>query len=249
MVDGVDAELIGLAQAYLERRGARGVDGPDSIAATPRWSLDWDEVYCRRVADHFDRAPLFACDSALSRLYDRFKRENLQQYQVVLDAGIAVEPWLRPGQPYRGSAELRAAVRNTGVLHVYLTSSGHGTEPAPREHPMLAPSGVEAGGVPFTHNDVFRAVHDIFGHVMFGHDFSPRGEFRAAFTHLRMYPGAVHPVLFTEHLAQICWFFFGPHAGERRYPPQKVVRLPGSLLAAYRGLFRFDGHGHFNKVW
>ncbi|HEV8554971.1 MAG TPA: crotonobetainyl-CoA--carnitine CoA-transferase [Actinophytocola sp.] len=231
----MNGDLTRLAQAYVDRRfPQRAVESIASVIAS---GLRWDEEYCRRVAACFDQAPLFGCDARLTRLYDRFKQENLQQYQVVLDAGIAVEPWLSPGQPYPGSAELRGSVRSTGVLHVYLTSAGHGPGPARRRHPMLAPSGIVASGVEFSHNDIFRAVHDIFGHVMSGGSFAPRGEFKASFVHMRMYPDEVHPVLFTEQIAQICWFFFGPKCPAGQYPEQKVFEFPRHYLDEFRNLF------------
>ncbi|MFI9402008.1 crotonobetainyl-CoA--carnitine CoA-transferase [Nocardia sp. NPDC052316] len=230
----MEADLADLAQAYVDRhRPSHG----HRIAASPTYALDWDEDYCRRVAAYFERAPRLAYDASLAQRYDRFKWENLQQYQVVVDAGIAVRPWLAAGQPYRSSAELRASVRNAGELYVYLTSSGHGPVRDKEFHPMLEPSGIVVDGTEFSHNDVFRVVHDVFGHVLSGRGFSARGEFEAAFCHMGMYSAAVHPVLFTEQIAQICWFFFGPCAHERRYPPQKVFEFPARYLAEFRKLF------------
>ncbi|MBF6129684.1 crotonobetainyl-CoA--carnitine CoA-transferase [Nocardia brasiliensis] len=229
------AELADLAQAYVDHH--LPADG-GALAASAACTLDWDEDYCRRVAAYFDQAPRLAYDPPLARRYDRFKRENLQQYAVVADAGIAVRPWPAPGQPYRSSAELRASVRTRGELYVYLTSAGHGPGPDKEFHPLLEPSGIVVEGVELCHNDVFRVVHDVFGHVMSGHGFSARGEFGAAFCHMGMYSASVHPVLFTEQVAQICWYFFGPYADERRYPPQKVFQFPRRYLTEFRKLFQ-----------
>ena len=176
----------------------------------------------------------------MGRRYGRFHCENLQQYQAILDAGITVQPWPGPGQPYRGSADLCTSVRSTGVLHVFLTSAGHGPGRTVVAHPMLEPSGIVVDGVEFSHNDVFRAVHDIFGHVMPDNSFSARGEFKASFCHMRMYSDDVHPVLFTEQTAQICWFFFGPHGdtdGQRPYPEQKVFEFPQHFLDTFNSMF------------
>lgn len=231
----MEAELADLAQAYVDRHWP---SGRRRIASPATFTLDWNEDYCRRVAAYFEQAPRLAYGTSLARRYDRFKRENLQQYQVVIDAGVVVRPWLAAGQPYRGSAELRASVRTTGELYVYLTSSGHGPGPVDGFHPMLEPSGIVADGTELSHNDVFRVVHDAFGHVMSGRGFSARGEFGAAFCHMGMYSEDVHPVLFTEQIAQICWFFFGPRSAERRYPPQKVFEFPGHYLAEFRNMFK-----------
>lgn len=229
----MDSVLAGLAQAHLDRHCPAGA----SISSVATAELRWDEGYCRRVAEYFDSAPSRDLGVALTRRYDAFKQENLRHYRLLSEAGITVRPWPVSGQPYRTSAELRASVRATGVLYVYLTSAGHGPGPAGGEHPMLAGSGIVVDGVELCHNDVFRVVHDVFGHVMSGHGFSPRGEFRASYCHLRMYPESVHPVLFTEQIAQICWFFYGPRAAERRYPEQKVFAFPRRYLDEFRSLF------------
>ncbi|EWM64815.1 LOW QUALITY PROTEIN: hypothetical protein MCBG_01948, partial [Micromonospora sp. M42] len=94
------------------------------------------------------------------------------------EAGIRVLPWTGPGQPYRDSRDLIARVRATGLLHVFLTRHGHGPAGADGDHPLRAPAGVRAGGEELLHNDIFRAVHDVFGHVLFGNTFGPRGYFR-----------------------------------------------------------------------
>ena len=196
------------------------------------------EAFGRRVAEYYDRAPRRAGGTRLIDRYRRFKRQNLRQYQRILDSGVTVRPWLGPGQPYRDSGELRAAVLTTGRLHVYLTSSGHGDGDTSPDHPLLEPTGIVVDGVEFCHNDVFRAVHDIFGHVASGSGFSARGEFLASFCHMRMYPADVHPVLFTEQVGQVCWYFFGPaaHNGDRRYPEQKVFEFPQVFLDEFINL-------------
>ena len=226
-----DPTLLDIARAYTERwlPGAPA-RAPDSVL------VGWDEAYCRRVADWYDRSPTAYDD----RRYARFTRETLRQYQTIVDAGYAVLPWQRPGVPYRDSTELCTAVRATRRVYVYLTRDGHGDGPPVGFHPLREPSGVVVDGVALAYNDVFRAVHDVFGHVMYGNGFSAAGEFRAAYGHMRMYSEAVHPVVFTEQVAQICWYFFGPHldrGAPRRYPDQKVLDCPPPLLADFKAMF------------
>ncbi|BCB88537.1 hypothetical protein Psuf_058500 [Phytohabitans suffuscus] len=59
-----------------------------------------------------------------------------------------------------------------------------------------------------------------------------------------MYSQDVHPVLFTEQVAQICWYYFGPHlasGGGRRYPEQKVFEFPAPFLERFKGMFTAAG--------
>ncbi|MGW3967461.1 crotonobetainyl-CoA--carnitine CoA-transferase [Amycolatopsis sp. NPDC005003] len=206
-------------------------------------TVRFDEAYCREVADVFEHAPHHVDDPALAGSYDRLIRESRQQYLALRDAGLEVRPWIGGGQPYRDSAELIAGVRGTGVLHVFLTRDGHGPGPQRAGHPMLGRSGIVAHGVDFTHNDVFRVVHDVFGHVLPGHGFGPRGEFKAAYCHMQVFSAEAHPALFTEQIGQVAWYFYGPHRrGDppRRtwpYAEQKVFPYDARYLTEFRRMF------------
>lgn len=250
--------LPAAARDYVSRWLGRAWADGDPIARLAGVAVRPDEEYCRAAAACYDEAPLLAYDAQLGRRYERFKLQNLRQYETIIDAGLEIAPWQGGDQPYEDSQQLCESVRETGRLYVYLTRSGHGPSPATGFHPLREPAGISAGGVEFCHNDVFRAVHDIFGHVMFGNGFGPKGEFLAAFCHLHMYSPDVHPVLFTEHVGQICWFFYGPHlmdangalprkgdpayvpAARRPYPEQKVFPFPERLLDGFTRMFQLE---------
>ena len=225
----------------------------EPVRGGPRVRLD--EGFCTEVADVYERAPMLAPDPELLHGYSVFARENLRQFESIVDSGLRVEPWRGKGQPYRDSADLRRHVRDTGTLRLFLTRCGHGPGPPTGYHPLLEPAGVTIEGVELTHNDVFRVVHDVFGHVVAANGFGPRGEFTATYLHLRTYPEAAHPVLFTEQIGQICWFYYGPHlrdergavrapgdpgylpAARRPYARQKVFAFDRRFLDEFRGLF------------
>jgi hypothetical protein len=252
-IAGPVTDLLPVAQRYVDRASPpRAVD----MARIGRLALRLDPAFCREVADHFERAPRRRRDRELHRRYALLQAESLRQYEAIGEAGIEVLPWLEGGQPYRDSAHLRESVRRTGRLYVFLTSAGHGPGTGAPGHPMTAPSGVRVSHVDLCHNDIFRAVHDVFGHVMFGNGMGPEGEFRAAYAHMAMYPDDAHPVLFTEQVSQICWFFYGPHLrdaagripvrgapgwvppGRRPYPQQKVFACPPAFLARFMACFQ-----------
>ncbi|HEU5111578.1 MAG TPA: crotonobetainyl-CoA--carnitine CoA-transferase [Micromonosporaceae bacterium] len=248
--------LLAAAQALIDDRARRDELTWRSVAELGALAARPDEGFCREVADHFAAAPAREHGPALDRAYATLKAENLRQFRLALDAGIRVAPWLGTGQPYRGIADLTTRLRASGVLHVYLPRAGHGPGAATPDHPMCEPAGIRVDGVEFTHNDVFRAVHDLFGHVLYGASMGPVGEFRAAHGHMAMYSAAAHPVVFTEQVSQICWFFYGPHLrdasgrlprrgdpdwtppAERPYPPQKVFRCPPEFLDRFRDCFQ-----------
>jgi len=246
---------VAVAQRYVDRwlPAWRTTIGP--IARLAGRAVRLDEQFCREVAEHFARQPPLTADPELLRRYAVLRKESLRQYEAIVEAGIRVQPWLHPGQPYRDSRHLCMSVRETGRLFVFLTRNGHGPRPSSGFHPMRGPSGVRVDGVELAHNDLFRAVHDIFGHVMFGHGMGPTGEFRATYCHLAMYSDEVHAVLFSEQISQICWFFFGPHLrtpggelpgrgapgwlppAERPYAEQKVFACPSAFLERFTASF------------
>jgi hypothetical protein len=214
-------------------------------------------AYCRQVARWYDAAPMDGAGRRGRALYECFKLETDEQYEALRSAGLIVRPWLGEGQPYANSHELRHRVRSEGTLYVYLTANGHGPEgadPHRLEHPMLEPSPHTIDGITLTYNDLFRAVHDLFGHVMHPNTFRIEGELRAVKSHLTMYSAELAPVVLAESAAQICWFYFGPHldraadtaatgagagagAQERPYPPQKVLVMPARLVRGFWKMF------------
>ncbi|MGI5238442.1 hypothetical protein [Dactylosporangium sp. CA-139066] len=247
-------DLADAAQRYVDRRPWLPGAGR-SLARLRALDPPTDEALCLDIADAYEAAPVVSDDPAVPGRYRRLKAETLEQFDAVRAAGIQVRPWRGEGQPYRDSRDLIERVTRTGTLRVFLTSAGHGPAGATGGHPMAEPSGIVSDGVRLAHNDVFRAVHDAFGHVLPGAGFGPRGEFRATWCHLQLYSPPVHPVLLAEQIGQICWFFFGPHTrgpgGRRRrpgeagyvpparrpYPVQKVIGLDGAIAARFTGTF------------
>lgn len=229
-----------------------------------------NEELCMTIADWYDQAPFRCIDPAAIKGYRALKEESARQYEALLEAGLKIEPWLRRGQPYKSASELAREVRRSGVLYVYLTRNGHGrsgSEIDLREqdllaaepqtpHPMTELTGIRVRNVDIMYNDLFRAVHDFFGHIMRGCSFTPVGEFQASWYHLRMYSEESHPVLLSETVGQICWFFYGMHVrgpngkilqpqdsgyippSKRLYSLQKTPPLPDKFVSAFHSLFR-----------
>jgi len=82
-------------------------------------------------------------------------------------------------------------------------------------------------------NDMFRAVHDVFGHAATGRGFDAHGEEAAFRSHFSMFSPMARPAMATETRAQnsVNSFLKTPQqlaAGD--YAPQKVVTLPSTQL-------------------
>lgn len=242
---------VEIAEGYLERRfRGRELRVPDDR------SPNLDDGFCLRVANWFDGLASAPEDAGVRRLYLRMREEARSQYEAMLDAGVRVLPWTSPGQPYASARQMWDELDGDGVLRIYLTEAGHGPdERRDPANPLLEPCGVEVGGRPLLYNDLLRAVHDFFGHYLRRDHFTLRGELRAAFHHFGMFSAELHPVVFTEFVAQICWFYCGPHLADgngliprrgtpgwspprrRPFPPQKVCRMPASFVEDFLSRF------------
>jgi GNAT superfamily N-acetyltransferase len=67
---------------------------------------------------------------------------------------------------------------------------------------------------PVVANDLFRAVHDAFGHGLEGASFRARGEENAWQAHVRLFTGPAIAAITSETRGQNSWLNYGPH-GER----------------------------------
>ena len=204
------------------------------------------------AADIFEQLPMFD-DNAIP-YYKKFIQETNMQYQVLLDAGIEFE--VVDGDPYTpnraGHQEMIADMEN-GRLKVLATESGFGIDDTNTSllNPMLAESKyTDVNGRVMLENDVFRAVHDTFGHGMRGNTFGPIGEYNAWLAHKEMYSADARRVMTTETLGQNTFTNYGPHmrdadgnllgkadAGyikpaDRPFASQKVALMPEEIITA-----------------
>lgn len=106
------------------------------------------------------------------------------------------------------------------------------------DHPMLQPTNIVHNGRRLLANDVFRVVHDYFGHVKEGNGFRADGEFNAYRIHKPMYSPEARKALATETLGQNAWVNYGPHGEANRtasaaktvYADQKAGLLPPEII-------------------
>lgn len=183
-----------------------------------------------RIAAAYDAMPHAPDDPAVKASYDAMIKETLAQYQHMKNAGVNVE-FIPPeahhhgpngsSDPYASSPRLAAEdVKNSNHLWVFPTESGFGSPgDSVANNPLLAQSGETFGGIPATNNDVFRAVHDYFGHIKEGVGFRANGEENAWRQHAGMYSDLARPAMTTETRGQNSWVNFGPHGAANQIAP------------------------------
>ena len=141
-----------LAESYTASAG---------IDKTPHEGLDSiDPEQAKKVADAYEAMEHNPDDPKTKAAYDALIRETKAQWDAAKAAGYKLEPWTEPGQPYANSRDMAEDVRNN--KHLYYFTGGE----VPENHPL---AGVDpATGE--TYNNIFHAVHGLFGHAKNGYD-------------------------------------------------------------------------------
>ncbi|MEU7874309.1 hypothetical protein [Dactylosporangium sp. NPDC049140] len=166
-----------------------------------------DPVLGRAIADAYAAAP--DRDAQADAVYAAFCRDTVQQYHFLIGrieyGGLGVAVRIVDEDPYADAAALLDDLRCRRLRVFASAASGN-------PHPYLSDG----------ENDMFRAVHDAFGHAASGRGFDPHGEEAAWLKHRTMYSPLARRALTTEVRGQTCALVF---RGEG-FPPQKAVLLP-----------------------
>lgn len=155
--------------------------------------------------------------------YAAFCAQTVRQYHFLVGrvefGGLGVAVRVVDDDPYPDALAMVEDVRRRRLRVFASAATGN-------PHPYL--SDVE--------NDMFRAVHDAFGHAASGRGFDVHGEEAAWLKHGAMYSPLARRALTTEVRGQTCAQVF--HFGGSRFPEQKAVLLarrfsdPRSALVA-----------------
>lgn len=156
--------------------------------------------------------------------YAAFKQVVMQQWHELREGGIQFIA--SSEDPYKNSVEMMRDVRENQTLRVWANGADH----MPNDHPMKERVASEVEGFE-TLNDVFRAVHDIMGHVVSGGNFGPDGENKAWLAHRATMPLIAHNALWCETKGQNVWTnnaFDHPQMKlrDRPFPAQKSGLVP-----------------------
>lgn len=148
--------------------------------------------------------------------YRAFVAETLEQYRVLrMDNKTRI--YTVRGIAYGSSVDLFHDLARYNRMAVSIDGS-----PLATGHPLSR----RLQTVP-TANDAFRAVHDYFGHYLGRHPFETfEGEIEAYKEHARRYSPEALPALYSETVAQLCYFYaYGSFV-----PVQKAAILPMEVI-------------------
>ena len=197
-----------------------------------------DPVRATKIAEEFDKMKHDPQDPAVKASYDALAHETIAQYQACIDAGLKVDfvDFNKGGDPYAASPRLAIEdIQKNNHFSVFPTSEGFGSSDADvANNPLLAPTSYKISGKTACVNDLFRVVHDYFGHAKEGNGMRADGEENAWRSHVAMFSMAARPAMTSETRGQNSWVNFGPHAEKNRtasgatthYADQKVGLMP-----------------------
>lgn len=196
-----------------------------------------DKEHSAAIARAYDEMVHAPNDPAVKSSYEALIRETLAQYQAIKESGLNITPVGAADYPYHGNPRAVAHdVAENNHMAFFKTSEGFGSDGLPPDphHPMMQSSGEKIGDHDMLNNDIFRVVHDYFGHIKNGYGFRATGEDNAWRSHAAMYSDLARPAMTTETRGQNSWVNYGPHGEKNRtasgadtiYADQKIGLMP-----------------------
>lgn len=164
-----------------------------------------DKERAKKISDAYIKMEDNYFDPEVKKAYDAMIDETLKQFDFIVDRGYKVV--INNEEPYKNSEDMITDLRDNKVMRIFSTESGFGDNPITEDqrdsNPLLKDSGrKDANGVPLLNNDLFRFVHDFFGHAELGNGFGAVGEENAWNVHARMYSPLARRAMTSETRGQ-----------------------------------------------
>lgn len=234
---GPDPRLVAVAERYAASVGINLKRQAEYVAIDPERAA--------RLAAAYDAMPHAPQDPAVKEAYDNLIQQTVAQYRALEAAGYRFYFYDSTNDPYDGNPwNAMRELRSSQTMGVYATEDGFGsgaTDIDVADNPLLADTGIvwpfgSLDGEPrrVLANDLFRAVHDAFGHGLEGAGFRAQGEENAWQAHARLFTGSALAALTSETRGQNSWLNFGPYGEKNRtavvtetmFADQKTGLLP-----------------------
>jgi accessory colonization factor AcfC len=240
-INGPDEQLVAVAEKYAEENGIDLKRQSEYVKV--------DEERAKRIADAYEQMVDDPQNPRVKEAYQELIKQTMAQYQALVDAGYKF--WFMdlniPSNAEYAESPFNAIrdLRQNKTMGVFSTTDGYGdggiTESDIEGNPLLADTGLRwaVGGLdgqtkPVLANDLFRAVHDAFGHGLEGSGFRARGEENAWQAHVRLFTGPAIGAITSETRGQNSWLNFGPNGESNRtasiedtiFAEQKIGLMP-----------------------
>lgn len=226
---GTDQRLVDIAKELVEKKGF--VYSPQLKYA------EVDPERAAKIADAYAKMENNPNSPKVKKAYDAMIEETMEQYEALRKKGYQFSFMPESGDIYGNPRNAINDIVLNKRLSVFPTEQGFGgpsAAAASEANPLLMRIGEKWNGKEVTANDVFRAVHDVFGHAKHGVGFRAGGEENAFQAHARMYSPEALPAAASETRGQNSWVNFGPFGEFNRkaspslteYAEQKTGIMP-----------------------
>lgn len=216
---GPDPRLVAVAEQYA---ASIGVD-----LRRPAEYVVVDEQRAARIAEAYAAMPHAPQDPAVQEAYQNLIAQTVAQYRALEAAGYRFYLFDEGNDPYAGNPwNAMRDLRANQTMGVFATEAGFGSGASDLDvsnNPLMADTGIEwpYGGPdgPMKRvlaNDLFRAVHDAFGHGLEGAGFRAQGEENAWQAHVRLFTGSAVGAITSETRGQNSWLNYGPYGATNR---------------------------------
>jgi hypothetical protein len=203
----------------------------------------------KAIANLYDKIMPAQNEQKVKDAYDAMVRETLDQFKFIVSKGLKVERYAGEGEPYANSKEMLKDLKENKTLKFLPNEVAFGQGPATsKDNIALQPSGVKLDdGYELTNSEVFRIVHDYFGHGILGNQFGPIGEENATLQHVDLYSDAAAPAVIFQTRGQNSWVNFSGANAEaielrkraRSLEKEGKTEEAAKLLAEADKMFKF----------
>ena len=226
---GTDQRLVDIAKDYVANKG---------FVYIPQIKYaDLDPDRAKKLAQAYEKMQNNPNNPAVKKSYDALIEETMGQYEALRKKGYKFDFMPQSGDVYNNPRNAINDIVLNKHLSVFPTEQGFGGPlalKASETNPLLMRIGEKWNGKDVTANDVFRAVHDVFGHAKHGVGFRAAGEENAFQSHARMYSPEALPAITSETRGQNSWVNYGPYGQLNRsanpflteYAEQKAGIMP-----------------------
>lgn len=233
---GPDPRLVAVAEQYARDNGI-------DLRRQGRYAKV-DRERAARIAAAYEAMAHDPQNPQVKEAYENLIRQTVAQYRALEAAGYKfwfIDP---TNDPYTSPWDAMRDMRSTQTMGVFPTIAGFGsgaTDVDVTDNPLMVdtgilwPNGSPDGELkPVLANDLFRAVHDAFGHGLEGAGFRAQGEENAWQAHIRLFTGSAVGAVTSETRGQNSWLNFGPYGETNRtakvedtvFADQKTGLLP-----------------------
>lgn len=231
----VNQEIAQVAEEYMDQAG---LDYEPALLAD-----EVNEKRAMKIADAYDALPEF--DPASRESYEAMAAEVKAQYEFLVGKGYEFtfgDDTVFTVDPTGKGMFEDIRKKKLNVYGTEETFTPAEFRKLQSQNPLFRHTGTIVDGRNLTFNDMFRAIHDVFGHARNSNNFSTLGEENAWRTHMAMFSKKAQPAMTAETRGQNSALNAGParrtldgklikrgdpgYLEDAPFPPQKAALLP-----------------------